>query len=415
MKKLLELGKTLLIIVLLCTLALLAAASVPVETIRDNPRLSKYLQPMAPLLGLPEAELAYVETALPALDAAQPMVISVSNSLGRSTAMWDFEALDAAFETFGGLLGQALDTADLFTATSETQLRKALSGRSVYFRYDTALPVSLLASWLGGDLDAAVPEANDCLLSLEGDVVALYLPGTPHFRAVTQVLPEALEPLLEQERPDGSQFAFEADSHLDPMSLLPGGGILVPGMAVSNPCDSRYIDQLATDLGFNPYGESRFTDDDGTTYFSEANTNLEISAAGLVRLSTTAADRFRAASADAETLVELARQLVDTAVGGLTTEGRIYLSGLEQQSNTTICSFDYVVSGIPVHRSRSAAQIVFTGQSVTFMEIYVSAFRATGEMIYPLPAVQAAAILPEDSRLTLEYHLSGGTLIAGWK
>ena len=55
-KRLLELGKDLLIALLLCSLLLLAVAAVPVETIRDNPGLSKLLQPLAPLLGLPEAE-----------------------------------------------------------------------------------------------------------------------------------------------------------------------------------------------------------------------------------------------------------------------------------------------------------------------------------------------------------------------
>ena len=113
--------------------------------------------------------------------------------------------------------------------------------------------------------------------------------------------------------------------------------------------------------------------------------------------------------------MELARQLVDIATGNLTTEGRIYLSGLEQNANTTVCTFDYLLSGIPVRRSSHAAQIVFTGQSLSSMEIHVTAFRSTGEMLHPLPVSQAAAILPEGSNLTLEYHLSGGTLTAGWK
>lgn len=415
MKQLLELGKTLLIIVLLCTLVLLAVASVPVETIRDNPRLSRYLQPLAPLLGLPEAELAYVETALPALDAAQPVLISVSNSMGRSTAVWDFSALDAQFETYGGLLGQALDTADLFTGTSDAQFRKALSGDSVFFRYGAKLPVALLASWLGAEQPAAVPQTDALLLSIEGDAVVLYLVGEPHYRALTQMDPAALEPLLAQVRPDGSKFAFEADSPLSALTLLPGGSVSVSGVAVSNPCDNRYIDQLATDLGFNPYGETRYTDDEGTTYFSETNATLQISAAGDIRLTGSPGNRFGSSSAEDNALVEQARRLVETAMGDLSSDGRIYLSGLYRQNNSTVCTFDYWVSGIPVSGKTNAARVVFTGQAFSSMDLQAMTFRTTGETIHPLPVAQAAAIVPENSTLTLQYRLSNSTLTAGWK
>ena len=58
MKRLAELGKSILIVLLLCSLALLAVASVPTDSLREIPWLSTVLQPVAPLLGLPEAELA---------------------------------------------------------------------------------------------------------------------------------------------------------------------------------------------------------------------------------------------------------------------------------------------------------------------------------------------------------------------
>lgn len=416
MKRLLELSKTILIIILLCTLLLLAVAVVPTETIRDNPKLSQLLQPFAPLLGLPEAELAYVATALPVLDAAQPVAISVHNSSGRSTAMWSFSALDLSFETFGGMLGQALDTADLFSEVTEGQLRRALSGESVYFRYGCTLPVQLLASWLGAALEADVPASNSCVLSVEGNVVALYLIGKPHLRAVTQVQPDALTPLLEQARADGSQFSFETESHLSVMTLLPGSTVTVPAVSVSNPVDSRHVDQLATELGFNPYGESRFTDDEGTTYFSEANTTLEISASGLVTLTNTAADRFRASSAQEDALVETARQLLETISGAALGDGRLYLSGLERRENTTVCTFDYLADGIPVRFSDPAATVTFSGLAVQALSVQVLSFRTSGELLYPLPAAQAAAVLPSGSDLVLEYQLDAGqTLSVGWK
>lgn len=415
MKRLKEFGKTLLIILLLCCLVLLAVASVPVETIRSDPNLSKLLQPFAPLLGLPEAELAYVETALPILDAAQPIAVSVCNSAGRTSAQWDFDALDQAYDTFGSMLGQALDTAELFAETNDAQLRRALSGSSVYFRYGCDLPADLLASWLGAELEADVPDTGAYLLSVEGDAVVLYLLGSTTLRSVTQADAASLELQLEQFRPDGSQFAFEADSSLEPMALLPGAVAAAPGAAVSNPCDSRYVDQLATDLGFNPYSEARFTDDDGVTYFSEANCTLEVSSTGQIRLNNAARDRFTASSGSDEALVELARQMMETAAGSVSGDGRLYLSGVTRQGEQTVCTFQYLVSGIPVVLGSDAAAVTFTGSTLTHMEIQVLAFSLSGQTLYPLPVAQAEAVLTEGSELTLQYHISGSELAAGWK
>ena len=415
LKRLIEIGKDILIVALLCSLLLLAVAAVPTETIRANPQLSRYLQPLAPILGLPEAELAYVETVLPVLDAAQPVVISAHHHTGRTTAMWDFDTLDAAFDTYGGLLAQAMDTADLFSAASEAQIRKALSGTNVYFRYHCSLPASLLASWLGAELNAALPETQTCILSAEGDVVALYFLGTPHYRAVTQVPPEDLVALVEKSRSDGSKMAFETDLDLSPTTLLPGTTVSVPAVATSNPCDNRYMDQLATDLGFNPYSDARFTDQNGVTHFSEANSALSISAAGEVLLTNADTARFQAASDSSDALVELARQLMETAVGNVCGSARIYLSGVKQQGNTTVCTFDYLVSGITVDLGGSAATVTFAGATVTEMQIRLLAFRLTGNTLYPLPVAQAAAILPPDSRLLLQYHSDGGSaLTVGW-
>lgn len=415
MKRLVELGKTILIIILLCTLTLLALAAVPTETIRDNPKLSQLLQPLAPLLGMAEAELAYVETALPVLDAAQPVAISVHNSSGRSTAMWSFDALDLSFETFGGLLGQALDTADRFSEVTDGQLRRALTGDSVYFRYGCVLPVQLLATWLGAELEADVPASDSCVISVEGQTVALYLVGKPHMRAITQVSPDALTPLLEQARADGSQFAFECSSHLSDLTLLPGSTVTAPGMTTSNPVDSRHMDQLATILGFNPYSDSRFTDDEGITYFSEANATLEITASGLVTLTNTADDRFRAPSAQTDALVETARQLLETITGGALGDGRLYLSRLETQETAVVCTFDYLAAGIPVRFSSPAATVTFSGQTIRSASVQVLRFRTTGETLYPLPAAQAAAVLPKDGDLALQYQPDGQTLSVGWK
>ena len=416
MKRLAELGKSILIVLLLCSLALLAVASVPTDSLREIPWLSTVLQPVAPLLGLPEAELAYVAAAPTVQDAALPIAISVHNSAGRSTAMWDFAALDDRFDSLGSFLGQALDTAEIFTKVSQSQLQTALTGDSVYFRYGAPLPAALYASWLGASLEAAVPETDGCLLAIHGDAVALYLIGATSYVAETPLPADELRALLDTYRPDGSQFAFEAGWDLSALSLIPGSTTAVPGGTVSDPVSSRFLEQLATDLGFNPYGETRYTDADGAIHFSEANCSLEIQPGGTIQL-TAAEDRFPAAGPDLAALVETARQLTDLAAGRVSGAARLYLSGITRTDSETVCTFDYFFGGIPVvPDGGSAAAVTFTGSAVTQMTVRPYHFARTEETIYPLPVAQAAALLAPGSSLTLQYRVTAAdTLDAGWQ
>lgn len=415
-KRIWELGKDLLIVLLIFCLMLLTAAALPSESIRSSPWLSSLLQPFAPLLGLPQSELIYVETALPVQDAARPLAISVQNSAGRTTAIWDFDALDTAFESLGGLLGQALDTAGDFVPAAQSQLLAALSASSVYFYYGPSLPADLLASWLDASVESGAPNAFACALALEDSAVTLYLIGDGCYAAGTGVQAASLSDLLEQYRPDGSQFAYEAGYALDSLSLLPGSAPAVYAVTASNPCDTRYTEQLATALGFNPYGDASYTDAAGSTFFTESNCSLQISAGGQVLLVSSAADRFLASGDGVDALVEEARSLVDLATAGSLGDARIYLTELSQDGETTVCGFDYLISGIPVAMDGGhAATVTFHGRAVTQLQMQVTAYAQTTLLPGLLPAATAASILPAGSRLILQYRDSGtGDLTAGW-
>ena len=414
-RRTIELCKDVILVLLVVNLILLALMSLPTESVRQSPLLSALLQPLAQVLGMDQAELAYMEVAEPVMDAARPLAVTLRNSAGRYTAIWDFAALDTAFETLGGALGEALDTASAPSTVSEAQVQRVLAGESVYFDYGLTLPAAVLASWLDAVPEESLPEVHACALVVEGDQVALYLLGETYQRAETGLLPETLENLLEQFRPDGSAFAFEVDSTLAADALLPGGNPAPPSAVVGNPCDSRYIESLATALGFNPYGDTSYTDSDGTAYFSEAGCALQISAAGEILLTSTAQDRFRAGGDGVEELVEEARRLAALATGDAAGEARLYLSDLTVTEEETVCTFDYYLSGIPVSLAAGyGIQVTFSGQSVQRMEGTALRFETTGDTQLVMPVAQAAAVLPEGSDLTLEYQLQDGAMQAGW-
>lgn len=414
-RRTIELCKDIILVLLVANLILLALMALPTESVRQSPLLSAVLQPLAQVLGMDQAELAYMEVAEPVMDAARPLAVSLRNTAGRYTAIWDFAALDTAFETLGGALGEALDTAAAPTPVSQAQFQQALSGQSVYFAYGLTLPATVLASWLDAVPDESLPEMNACALAVEGDTVALYLLGEDCQKAETGLLADTLENLLEQFRPDGSAFAFEVDSSLSPYALLPGENPAPPGAVVGNPCDSRYVEALATALGFNPYGDTSYTDSSGTAYFSEAGCALQISPAGEILLTSTAQDRFQAGGDATEDLVEEARRLADLAAGDAAGEARLYLSDLTVAEGETVCTFDYYLSGIPIALGKGyGIQVTFSGQSVRRMEGTALRVETTGDIQLVMPVAQAAAVLPEGSDLTLEYQLQDGAMQAGW-
>lgn len=415
--KLWEMGKSLLILILIFSLLFLTAAAMPAEMIRSTPWLSTLLQPIAPLLGLSQAELTYVQEAGALTDAAQPLMISVRNSSGRSTAQWDFTALDAAYETLGGMLGEALDTAGAFTATSPRHVQAALSGESACFDFRFRLPAQLLASWLDAGCQDDTPAGTVYVLAIEDGQVNLYLSGSGSYRATTQVSASALEELLEQFKPDGSQFGFETGTQLAALTVIPAQAPAVAAGTGTSPCDNRYMEALATALGFNPYDDTRYTDSSGVTYFSETNCSLQISSDGAILLTSSSADRFQAAGTSLEILVEEARQLLMVAEGDVLGNARLYLSGVTQSDSTTVCTFDYILGGVPVSYSKdSAAVVTFDGSAVTELRLQATKFSLTSETLKIMPPAQAIAILPSGGKLELEYHCTySGSLSAGWR
>lgn len=410
-----EAGKTALIVVLICSLVLLFAASIPTDAIRSTPWLSTVLRPFAPMLGLPSAELAYVEDAQSVQSAAQPMSISVRNSTGRYTAQWNFTALDDAYEFLGSFLGRALDTAEAFTEVRPFQLTAALSQPGMCFDYGFLLPASLAASWLDSEPAQDMPDSTCYILALEKGQVWLYLQGESAYRALTQVDYAELLDLLEQFTPDGSQFAFEAGSHLRDLSILPE---TVPGIraaVTASLITSRYTEALANSLGFNPYDDSRYTDSAGTTRFSETGGSLTITAAGDVEMTLTT-ERITATGSSLESLVEKARSLLTLGMDSSNADVRLYLSQITQDGDKTVCSFDYILGGIPVRWSGEAgAQVIFTGRAVTQLRMKAVRFVYTDTVQRLLPPVQAAAILPRNGALRLQYHAAEqGEVLAGW-
>ena len=418
-RKWLERAKSLLIAVLALTVLAL-----PAKTVTDTPWLAALVRPFASVMGLTQGEL----TATPMADAAsvtgaaQPGAVSVRNPAGRTSFQFDTAALDTAFEQFGAALGQALEGAQEPQRTTALRIQTALGKTSVAFRYPGEISPALAASWLQVEtaLDESV-RAQWLILANEDAAVNLYLVGDELFVCQTQLDGDALEQLLQSCTPDGSFFAFEdAQSRFDtlaPLSLLPGQTPAIHEASAANPCDARFSDALASSLGFNPYGDARYTDDAGNTTYTETGYALSISAASELTLRADGqVTRFRAASGEEADLVECARSLLSTMTAGASGDARLYLTGLQKDGSETVCTFDYYLNGIPVYPSGGhGAEIRFSGASIVQVRLLLRTYTLTTQTVSVLPPAQAAAILPDGSELGLIYSDTSSGVTAGWR
>ena len=421
-KKWLELGKDVLIVLLALTVVVLTILALPAKTVTDTPWLAAIVRPFASVMGLSQAELTYtpLADAGSVTGAAQPIYISVRNPAGRTSFQADFDALDSAFEQFGAALGQALETAQEPQYASAAALHAALGKTSVAFCYPGELSSALVASWLNAATTVA-EHAKWFVLSAEDTAASLYLVSDKTYVCQTQLEAESLEQLLQSCTPDGSFFAFEDTtgrySGIAPMSLLPAQTPQLLAAETANPCDARFSDALAAQLGFNPYGDARYADDAGNITYTETGYALSVSAQGLLRLKSEAqVSRFQAASTQQADLVECARALLASMASGALADARLYLTDVRQDGTQTVCTFDYFLNALPVTLTDGhAAEVRFSGTSILLAQLKLKSYTLGTQTLAVLPAAQAASIVQSGRELRLVYSDSSSGVTAGWQ
>ena len=421
-RRLLEVGKDILIAVLVLVNLALAIMCLPTKTLTQTKWLASALRPFAGLFGLNEAELTYTAPATGSafIGAAQPIAVTLSTEAGRQTAQYDFSALDTLYGQYGSLLAQALEGAQTPQACAESEFYKALRGPGAAFCFPGEISPAVLGAWL----NVRAPEGADAqwyLLALDGETVQLYLLGDGCYRAQTALSAETLAAELSAAVPDGSCFAFEADgapySALDPLSLISASSAAVCTGLGTNPCDARFISALATRIGINPYGDARFVGNDGTTSFTETGLRLRVSAQGKIDLQILQSDaRFQSTSAGALDRIEAARSLLSSLTGDSYGEARVYLQSYQEDGQSAVCTFGYYLSGVEVSPRGGGIEIRFDGTQITNASVLYRSYTVTSTPAPLLPAAQAAACLPKGGTLRLLYaENTGGELAAGWE
>ena len=80
-RRLIELGKDIVIALLTLAIGVLLLLAMPAKTLTNTPWLAAAVKPFAGLFGINEAELTYVATAVPAPSAASASRASIAMQL----------------------------------------------------------------------------------------------------------------------------------------------------------------------------------------------------------------------------------------------------------------------------------------------------------------------------------------------
>ena len=400
-KRLVELGKDLVILLLIASALLLGARSGVIERLRRN------IDPSRETGGA-------VATNVSA--AAVPFAVAVvgENAGGRCGLTCGVARVGETYDRFSAALGEALGSSGEPEQITERQWRAALTGPGVYFDFLYDQPLSLLAVWLGTEIDggAASHTARRICLSLEGEGLALYYIRArygEYYRCATALSSSTLSARLRENTANGALFAFEIDENtgVDPYVLLePGIQSFARVTAANSLRDSTVLASLPGLFEFSSVRS--YSESDGTV-FVEGEATMRVTTGGTVNYrSKSGGLALGAEDMSAQAAVEAARRLCQNGPGASCGAASLGLSSLryEQESDTYYISFEYAVDGVPVRLTEGAAAELTVSHGVLQEAVLrYRSYSAEAEAVRPLPREQAlaAADAMGGSTLTLTY------------
>lgn len=338
-------------------------------------------------------------------EAATPFAIVLTpSSGGHCGVIFDAEAISEAYKQLSTSLAEALGSSGEPERAEADSWRRALSGTGVYMDFIYDQPLALIAGWLGTGMNGGAYHhtARRLCLAVEGEGVSLYYMRARDeergiYRCDTALSAAELSTQLDAFAPNGAVYCFEEGMDgTDPYVVLQHGQLEIAEAEAHNSHMEASGDAVMDALGMNSYLATTYTEADGTLVSVEGSATLRIDPDGRLRYtrSLTGDPAPDMLPADA---VELARVIAEKTVGahsGAAALGLSYIGRLAESGEYVIC-FDYVLGGIPVSlpSGEHAMQLNLVGNTVTAASMVFRSYALTGRTLYPMPAVQEAAIV----------------------
>lgn len=416
LRRVIELGKDLLILLLSCS-AVFLAAQTPIAT-----HLRGWVAPEPPSPAVTRSS-----------QVAIPYAVAVRNDKGLYGVSYDETLVGRAFERFSPLLGEAFSAAQLPETATRTQWQALLESPGVCCTFQGQPPLAALSAWLGGAEDYP-GEAHTLLLAWDGGQMWLaWRVGDSYFRARTSVAYQGhLAAALEDFSPNGAAYAYalsddEAYEALDPYVLITITAPQPREYTASSPdliADEDARSTLLTALGFLSGTESAYETADGLAV-TEGGDRLLLTSAGAVTFRAGDESRYPIARERDLPLiydaVQVAWEVLDRAVAAFQGEGDFVLTGARQTNTGWEVTFHVMLEGVPVLMSGDgwSARFLVENGRISEFSFVLRTYTAT-ETVTTLPThrLSAAALRSLPSRggqLVLCYSDNRGAMVtAGW-
>ncbi len=403
-RKIIELTKTFLLIALTCSAVYLTIVA------------NSYYNLKLPFVAEKSEETASVAEGNTVSEASRPVKMAVMNAYGRYAAVYNSDIVEQMYDSLGKYLGEALGTmGQAETVQPETVMEK-LSMQGIFYEFPGQVHLSALAAWLGVGLPSAAedPTAEMFVISLDDSGETLCYRTEDEWHSCAIELREDIAAEVDIYRPNNVSFAFEMarteSSFEDIESFCLIDNQPIPTRITAQPVTAQLRETVASYLGFNPYSDSSYIEDNGDEVFTANNSMLRLETGGLLTFN---APENGARNVSAADRIELARAtLMELISPG---EAKLYFSGEKYEDGAYTLNFDYYVSGVRVITATgTGAQVVLEGGEITRITAWLRSYAKTDMTETLLPAVQAAAM--KDGRLEVVYTDNGTeTLAAGWQ
>ena len=426
-RRLVELGKDVIIVLLTCSLLWLAAQSQLLGPLNGLLRGDQVLQP-----GPDQAQGG------DRAESARPLRMAAALSGGTGTVycgiLYDDEAGDALFRQAAGVLVETLSSAGEPEEVARAQWERALEqAPAVYLDLQGRVPLSVLAGWLSGEKSALDAPVRRLVLTVVRDEVVLFYrdeDSGKYYRCRSQVAsPHHLEEALASLMENGAFFAFQWEEYggLDPDTLLPAETPAPVVYAASNPVTGgrTALEGLMEDLGL-PVGANgiyRGADDEWVARSGGATLRLSDRGEAVYETGEGDENRFALPAGEEDDLfaqVELCRALAAGTLGSRCGEAGLYLLSAARTQAGLEVEFGYALDGCPVLLEEgTAARFLVREGRVDRFELRFRSYAAGQETTAVMPVRQAAAALEAQgltgAELLLVYRDAGGDRAeAGW-
>ena len=358
--------------------------------------------------------------------AMLPARLAITGTGGRCGIQYDESRLEERFPPLGALLGDALASAGTPRPISESDWRRYLGGRNIYFDFQGDVPLAALERWLQdpGERPLEGSARRVMLCAGEEDQVLLCWQegdGGGFFSCPTALTRSLnLDPVVEGSEPNGAYFAFENRAlagRLAPYTLITEGEQDGAQYDAGMPLLADAGRMVLSTLSFNSQNHAPAS---GGEVYLDGGDRLVVSDNGTVFYQALQGEKYPVAAGPAGG-VETARAMAEATVGALCGEARLYLMSAREAEDGLRVQFGYLLRGGVVHLGSEgwAAEFVARDGYIVQFTLRFRTYAANGARTLLLPVDKAAAMLPDltDQRreLVIQYRDGGGyQLVPGW-